>query len=523
MTGVEFAVIFDDGGDFNVDFDQGEPQSIEFDEEIVINGGGGGASSLSDLDDVDLSSPSDGQVLGFDADTGKWTNQNAGGGAVDSVNGQTGTVVLDAGDLGYDENETYSSGTVGDAITDLKSDLSQCNIPHTVRQSIVALFNKAIYAETGAENYIEILENWATVTVESVFVSPSTLTFTGATTQTITATVVPSEAQDSVFWTTSDSSVATVSSSGVVSPVGNGSCTITATAGGISASCSVSVSGITSSHSVTNTLTGCVTSNNNNTVADGGSYSATITPDDGYMLPFVSASVTMGGSDITSTAWSNGTVSIASVTGDIVITVSATQDTKVYVAKWDFTKSLYDSVGGLEMVLSNSTGGSSLPTRDANGLHFTAAEQLAICSAYSGGTTDGRTYEIDISSATFAGDSSKHKRLLLNGDRGLMIYRNNGALQVYSGAWKTYTAEAGKTIPTTTDELSGKTVSVTLQSDKTFRLDIDGETYGTIPTWTAANYGMNSIGFGGISGQNASAGNQIHNMTITGFRIYTEA
>ena len=124
MTGVEFEVIFDDGGDFNVDFDQGEPQSIEFDEEIVINGGGGGASSLSDLDDVDLTSPSDGQVLGFDADTGKWTNQNAGGGAVDSVNGQTGTVVLDAGDLGYDENETYSSGTVGDAITDLKSDLN---------------------------------------------------------------------------------------------------------------------------------------------------------------------------------------------------------------------------------------------------------------------------------------------------------------------------------------------------------------------------------------------------------------
>ena len=124
MTGVEFEVIFDDGGDFNVDFDQGEPQSIEFDEEIVINGGGGGASSLSDLDDVDLSSPSDGQFLGYDADTGKWTNQNAGGGAVDSVNGQTGTVVLDAGDLGYDENETYSSGTVGDAITDLKSDLN---------------------------------------------------------------------------------------------------------------------------------------------------------------------------------------------------------------------------------------------------------------------------------------------------------------------------------------------------------------------------------------------------------------
>ena len=47
-----------------------------------------------------------------------------GGGAVDSVNGKTGTVVLDAGDLGYDGSETYDSGTVGKAISDLNGDLN---------------------------------------------------------------------------------------------------------------------------------------------------------------------------------------------------------------------------------------------------------------------------------------------------------------------------------------------------------------------------------------------------------------
>ena len=42
---------------------------------------------------------------------------------VSSVNSKTGAVVLDAGDLSYDGAETYSSGTVGKEISDVKSDL----------------------------------------------------------------------------------------------------------------------------------------------------------------------------------------------------------------------------------------------------------------------------------------------------------------------------------------------------------------------------------------------------------------
>jgi len=51
-------------------------------------------------------------------------NGGGGGGAVDSVNGQTGDVVLDAGDLEYDGTETYDSGTVGKEISDLNADLN---------------------------------------------------------------------------------------------------------------------------------------------------------------------------------------------------------------------------------------------------------------------------------------------------------------------------------------------------------------------------------------------------------------
>ena len=49
--------------------------------------------------------------------------EQIGGGAVKSVNGKTGVVVLDAGDLEYDDTETYSSGSVGDELSTLKDGL----------------------------------------------------------------------------------------------------------------------------------------------------------------------------------------------------------------------------------------------------------------------------------------------------------------------------------------------------------------------------------------------------------------
>lgn len=77
--------------------------------------------------------------------------------------------------------------------------------------------------------------------------------------------------------------------------------------------------------SITNNLTGCTTSNNASFVVLNESYSATITPNSGYTL--TTLTVTMGGVDITSTAVSGGTITIAAVTGDVVITASAEKQT----------------------------------------------------------------------------------------------------------------------------------------------------------------------------------------------------
>lgn len=59
-------------------------------------------------------------------------------------------------------------------------------------------------------------------------------------TYTLTATVTPSDTTDSVVWTTSNSSIVTVNA-GVLTAVGSGSATITATCGSYSATCSVTV------------------------------------------------------------------------------------------------------------------------------------------------------------------------------------------------------------------------------------------------------------------------------------------
>jgi hypothetical protein len=81
-------------------------------------------------------------------------------------------------------------------------------------------------------------------------------------------------------------------------------------------------------YSVTNTLTQCTTNNSATKAVQGGSYSATITAKSGYGLK--SIVVKMGGTDISSTAVSGGKVTIANVTGNIVITAVADVETPAY-------------------------------------------------------------------------------------------------------------------------------------------------------------------------------------------------
>lgn len=82
------------------------------------------------------------------------------------------------------------------------------------------------------------------VPVSSVSVSPTSVTLKVGDTKKLTATVSPGDAQNkSVLWTSSDSSVATVDTSGSVKAKKAGKATITAKSGNKTATCTVTVTG----------------------------------------------------------------------------------------------------------------------------------------------------------------------------------------------------------------------------------------------------------------------------------------
>ena len=81
------------------------------------------------------------------------------------------------------------------------------------------------------------------------------------------------------------------------------------------------VLGEASIYSVTANLTGCSIDNSTSTVVEGESYTATLTEDSGYTLNTVS--VIMGGVDITSEVYSEGVITIPSITDDVIITAVA--------------------------------------------------------------------------------------------------------------------------------------------------------------------------------------------------------
>lgn len=188
------------------------------------------------------------------------------------------------------------------------------SVPTAVRQAIATLFANDAYKNHELRAYYDIIVSWATE-VTSLTVSPTTLNINSMSQETVTATTVP--AGSLVTWTSSDESVATVEG-GVVMPVGNGNCTITASSGGKSASCAVTVSGLSTRYSVTNNLTNISNSNTDALVLEGGTYEGTLSADGGYRISTVT--ITMGGTDITATAYNNGAINISNVTGNIVIT-----------------------------------------------------------------------------------------------------------------------------------------------------------------------------------------------------------
>ena len=143
----------------------------------------------------------------------------------------------------------------------------------------------------------------AAVEITSVTLDKQTLTFTmGDAAQTLTATVEPENATvKTITWTTSNNKVATVAD-GVVTPVGVGECTITATAGAKSDVCNVTVN--------PKAVEGISLDKETLEISVNGSgvLTATVTPDDATNKTVI---------------WSSSDETVATVTNGIVSGVAA--------------------------------------------------------------------------------------------------------------------------------------------------------------------------------------------------------
>lgn len=142
-------------------------------------------------------------------------------------------------------------------------------------------------------------------------------------------------------------------------------------------------------------------SNTTSTVEDGDSYTTTLTASTNYTLNTVS--VTMGGVDVTSTTYSSGTVSIPSVTGNIVITATAVLAAESITAVYTQSGTVYDtaSLDSLKtdlVVTANYAGGTSETVPASN---YTLSGTLTVGTStvtvnYAGLTT---TFNVTVSVA----------------------------------------------------------------------------------------------------------------------------
>ena len=160
-------------------------------------------------------------------DGSAWTS----GGVYNSVAVQTDTTLTVSG-AAADAKKT------GDEISDLKSQIEQSGgLTSAIKSALLQLAQKVAYIDENGQDYYDDLYD-ALYAVTSIVLNANSLSFgsLGAT-QQLTATTNPQGAV--VTWESSDTSVATVDSTGLVTSVAYGSATITATAGGLSATCSV--------------------------------------------------------------------------------------------------------------------------------------------------------------------------------------------------------------------------------------------------------------------------------------------
>lgn len=383
-------------------------------------------------------------------------------------------------------------------------------------------FKQALYAcishigawtdEHGQEYIGALYDVLFNIVVTNISLNTNSLSFgTLNSTQQLTATTTPTGGN--VTWTSSNPSVATVSSTGLVTSVGYGNATITATSGSVSATCSVVVEQATlSSISAAYTQSGTVydTDTLDSLKTD---LVVTATWSDSSTSTVASTDYTLSGTLTEGT--STITVSYGGKTTTFNVTVSEVVIPPLY--DWNLKSSLTDTVASKEATTSATftTG---------VGLVFDTYNTYA---AFEGVAALGRTYELDVVSVGTIASAYKHRRMV----RFYSAYNNAAgptfAYNYSNGKWQMYTGTTWDAAVFEDSSLSsagcfdGKTVKIHVDSSGymkvyTKTIGASDSTYTLVyqSATAVSNYYANLyIG--------ASAGNDsIANATFSGLRIY---
>ena len=134
-------------------------------------------------------------------------------------------------------------------ITDVKSDLQDLQaeiegggsgLTAQVKEALLSCFRHIAFLDDEEDYYQNLYDALYSVVVTSIRLNTNTLSF-GILNSTQQLTAITTPVGGAVAWVSSDPSVVTVSNTGLVTSIGYGSATITATSGSASATCSVEV------------------------------------------------------------------------------------------------------------------------------------------------------------------------------------------------------------------------------------------------------------------------------------------
>ena len=164
------------------------------------------------------------------------------------ISAETSKQVNNAGTGSFNVGMTFGTDDNGDIVPVIKEGGILYTLKLTVKADAVfgsteLKFGDVSYSKDNV-SYVPMVLSGSTLTIVNpctgITLDKDTLTIARGETATLTATVEPADTTDKVVWSSADKTIATVKD-GVVTAVGQGETTITATCGNQTASCKVTV------------------------------------------------------------------------------------------------------------------------------------------------------------------------------------------------------------------------------------------------------------------------------------------